>query len=72
MAMQTKDIYDHHRKHVGKIEIYRKTAKAHVFFKHETHYANRTLELEEIEEYMNNFGFMFEEDLDQLTLEDLL
>ena len=72
MSTQVRKLYDHHRKHVGKIEIFRRTSQAYASFKPETHYANKMLELEEIEQYMKNFGFMFEEDLNQITFEDLL
>lgn len=72
MSIQVRRLYNHHRKHVGKIEIFRRTSQAYVSFKPETHYANTMLEVEEIEQYMKNFGFMFEEDLNQITFEDLL
>lgn len=72
LSTQARRLYDHHRKHVGKIEIFRRTSQAYVTFKPETHYANTILELDEVEQYMKSFGFMYEEDLNQITFEDLL
>lgn len=72
MSIKTRKIYDHHREHVGKIEFMRKTAQAYVTFKPETHHATTILELDEVEQYMKSFGFMFEEGLNQLTIEELI
>ena len=65
-------IYDHHRKHVGSVEFHKRNQTAEVKFHDGNHYADVTLDIEKWDEYKTGFGFKFEEELGQITLEDLL
>lgn len=67
----TKDLYDHKKQHVGKVEFLRRVSKAHVTFKPDNHYSNVVLEFDEFDQYKENFSFLFEEELNQLSIFDI-
>ncbi|MCG1009244.1 hypothetical protein J4760_04150 [Salinicoccus sp. ID82-1] len=69
--MKSKDLYDHNKQHVGRVEYLKRTSKAYVSFKPDNHYANVMLEYDEFEQYKKNFGFQFEEELNQLSIFDI-
>ncbi|GAB3065406.1 hypothetical protein ACFOU0_12300 [Salinicoccus sesuvii] len=69
--MKSKDLYDHKKQHVGKVEFLRRVSKAHVTFHSDNHYANVMLEYDEFDQYKENFGFLFEEELLQLSIFDI-
>ncbi|WP_271397825.1 hypothetical protein [Salinicoccus roseus] len=67
----SKDLYDHNKQHVGRVEFLRRTCKAYVSFKADNHYANVMLEYDEFDQYKKNFDFLFEEELNQLSIFDI-
>ena len=70
--MKPKNIYDHHRKHIGTVKYLKNKNEYGFEFQDDNHYANTLVSVDGLDEYMNSFGFMYEEDLKQITLEDLL
>lgn len=69
---KTLQLFNHHRKPIGKATWNKRNSTVSVVFSDEIHFANTTLTFDEFDEYKRRMGVIDEREINQVTLEDLL
>ena len=69
---KTLQLFNHHRKPIGKATWNKRNSTVSVVFSDEVHFADTTLTFDEFDEYKRRMGVIDEREINQVTLDDLI